>query len=117
MKNVVVTFVDRDGFGLNFTLFNMILNVKEDMSSEDVHDAIAKASLEFCQTEAGREIFSANNNSFNYGDFDIYVPNEICKKYGIEKVDSICSFMEADFNEELVDETDLQNENDDLYLE
>lgn len=114
-QSVVVTPVDRDG--LDFTLHNISLNVKEGMSLKDVKEAISKASVEFCQTEEGRKVFSNNNNSFNYGDFDIYVPNEICKKYGIEKVDFICSFMETDFNEELVDEADLQNENDELYLE
>lgn len=114
-QSVIVTSVDRDGLG--FTFHNISLNVEEGMTLKDVKEAISKSSVEFCQTEEGKKVFSDNNNSFNYGDFDIYVPNEICKKYGIEKVDSACSFMEADFNEELVSADDLQNENDELYLE
>ena len=41
---------------------------------------------------------------FNYGDFDTYVPNSICQKYGISKDETKYNCLEpVSFDEQLVD--------------
>ena len=79
MKKVVITAIDRDGFEFHFS--HICLGVSDDMDKLDVKKAIEKASTEYCKTEEGQKLYKYNNNSFNYGDFDLYVPNEICEKY------------------------------------
>lgn len=58
---------------------------KDGMTREDVLDAVKKSCEEYVRTEDGKRTYDCNCGAFNYGDFDVYVPNEICKKYGIEK--------------------------------
>lgn len=111
MKRVVITAIDRDG--LEFTFANIVLDVDDDMDMKSVRKAIEKASTEYCQTEEGKKVFIGNCHNFNYGDFDTYVPNDICVKHGILKVCSDISFNDVDFNTQLVSETDVFGENDD----
>lgn len=68
--------------------------------------AVKSASTEYCLTDEGKRVFEGNCNSFNWGDFDTYVPNSICEKYGIRKK---LSFVSAEFcfDQELVDEEDV----------
>lgn len=76
----------------------------------DVMSAIQKACKEYCLTEEGKRAFELNCNCFNYGDFDTCVPNSICQKYGIEKVDGIVSTKSVDANAQLVDESEIFSE-------
>ena len=61
------------------------LMVSDWMGTKDVLYNIRKATDEFLSTESGKEAYKVNNQ-FDYASFDLHVPNEICKKYGIEKV-------------------------------
>ena len=78
----------------------------------DAMSAIQKACKEYCLTEEGKQTFASNCNCFNYGDFDAYVPNSICQKYGIEKVDDIISTKSVNFDAQLVDESEIFPEED-----
>lgn len=42
----------------------------------------------------------------------MYVSNEFCKRYGFEKVDSMCCDEEVDWDEQLVDETEIVDEDE-----
>lgn len=109
MKKVIINAIGYES-GMHFNFENICLNVADDMCASEVKRAIAKASVEYCQTEEGRDVFEHNCRNFNYGDFNLYVPNEICGKYGIEKIDSEIEFDDVNFNEQLVDETELEGD-------
>lgn len=69
-RDLVLCFTARNGIG-----------------REDLLEAIRKSSVEFCSTEEGSAIFEEKGSVWDYIDFAKFVPNETCKKYGIEKVD------------------------------
>lgn len=81
------------------------------MTSDDVLEAIKKASTEYCQTENGKRTYIGNCNNFNIGDFDMCSGTEdmkrICKKYGLYSVEHTSETITMDFNMELVNEYDI----------
>lgn len=86
---------------------------KDGMTREDVLDAVKKSCEEYVRTEDGKRTYDCNCGAFNYGDFDVYVPNEICKKYGIEKGMHVSEMIGGlDFFEHLVDESQIQRESE-----
>lgn len=85
----------------------IILDVQQGV---DVEKAVKDACTEYCLTEKGRKVYEGNCDCFNWGDFDTYVPNDICKKYGFEKIDYAYDIEEYKFNQQLVDETDIYTE-------
>ena len=98
-----VTAIERDG--LNTRVVNIQLYVFKD--GLNTHDAIVAACTDYCKTEEGRKTYEGNCCSFNWGDFEAYVPNDICKKYGFIKVDTDIQSEEVNFDEQLVDESDI----------
>ena len=79
------------------------LIVKDD---SDFKKAVMAACKEYCLTKEGKKVYEGNLNSFNWGDFDTYVPNNICEKYGIHKVQSNVS-GEFVFDQQLVNEDEI----------
>lgn len=73
----------------------------------DLHAAIRDAAKDFCSTETGKQVYSGNRHSFNWGDFAAYIGNEICQKYGFKILESCISEEITNFNHELVDEEDV----------
>ena len=59
----------------------MRLSVDYDMKEKEIVKAIKKASKKFKERE------KLSQETFNYGDFNCLVPNDICKEYGIEKLE------------------------------
>lgn len=108
-KHIISTYdIGAENHGLGSKITAFIINAQDHMSSEDVLEAIKNASIEYCNTEEGKETFLGNCGCFNIGDFDACVPDEICQKYGITKDHSndITTFN-MDFNEQLVTENDI----------
>ena len=91
------------GLGVSYENAKNLLKVFK-MTEEDVKDAICKACTEYCQTEEGKKLYIGNCHNFNYGDFEAYVPNSICEKHGIHKIDSNMTDIEVNFDTDLVDE-------------
>lgn len=111
MKHIINAYdIGADNHGLDTRYSSFTINARHEMTTEDVIDAIRKASTEYCQTEEGRKVYSGNCHNFNIGDFDAYVTNELCQKYGIQKVESNTASYFMDFNEQLVNETDILEE-------
>ena len=100
LKQIVA--LDRDG--LDTRIVVITVNVDEGV---DVEKAIKAACTEYCKTEEGRKTYEGNCNCFNWGDFDTYVPNDICRKHGFSKAGLEIQAEEVDFNEQLVDEYDI----------
>lgn len=65
--------------GLHMRGFCFFINAKDGMTPDDVLEAIKQACVEYCSTPEGRKVYEDNCKHFNYGDFDTYVPNSICK--------------------------------------
>lgn len=111
MTKYLIPAYEQDG--MNIRICCLLINAKDGMTLDDVVEAIKKASTEYCTTPEGRKTYEGNCGNFNYGDFDAYVSNSICKKYGISKsnakyhyVDPVC------FDEQVVDSAVM----DDLKL-
>lgn len=98
--------------GLSDGAISVDINATDGMNEMSVLDAIKKASMDYCNTEEGKEYYNANGRSFNYSDFDLMVPNSICKKYGIEKVNEIdrMTMSPQNMDAELFDEEELEEQ-------
>jgi hypothetical protein len=108
LRNVVA--IERDG--LDFRTLTIVFEVPDD--AFDLVEAVKKASTEYCQTEEGIATYRYNCHSFNWADFAMSVPNEICEKYGFKKVvDGILSDIEVNWDEELADESQILDKEDD----
>ena len=101
-RKVIVCAKDQEG--LEVVNYSFLFLTKPGVNIEE---AAMKAAIEFCQTESGKEVFEENWKCFNWGDFDINVPNEICMKYGFVKVSNETVVYDVDFNENLVSEEDV----------
>lgn len=77
----------------------------------NIEQAVSDACKEYCLTDEGKRTYEGNCNCFNWGDFDAYVPDEICERHGFRKVDSV-SAEEFIFDQQLVDENDIFPEED-----
>lgn len=96
-------FVATEADGLDVTNLVMVISIKDGV---DFKKAAMDASKEYCLTEEGKRTFEGNCCCFNWGDFDTYVPNSICEKYGIKKLQSNVA-EEFCFDQQLVDEADI----------
>ena len=111
MKNVNIMVVERDG--TETRSFVLRLGVNETILTTDeqsIRQAVVKACTDFVKTDKGKELYDYNCGSFNWADFESEVPNALCEKYGFVKRDTAeCSF-DVDWDEYLVDDTELGEE-------
>lgn len=105
-KEVTVTATEAEGIAWKTYTFHLL----KANDSINVTEAVKAACTEYCSTPEGRKTFEGNCDNFNWGDFDAYVPNEICEKYGIRKVDSFAEQINASFDEMLVNESEIYPE-------
>lgn len=94
---------------LNSRFFVLGVDVKDE--NLDIEKAARDACKEYCLTEEGKQVYEGNCNNFNWGDFDIYVPDKICEKHGFKKV-FLNMAGEFNFDEQFVDENDIFLEED-----
>jgi hypothetical protein len=96
----------REQDGMDVRLLTIMFEVDDGV---DLMEAVRKASEEYIRTEAGRAAMNYSGGSFNWADFDMYVPNEICEKYGFRKMDG-CLSQETSWDEQLIDEDQYKAE-------
>ena len=106
MEKVVVAVIDRSGFDPRIVYIEIM--AKEAMKTDDVLEAIELSCREFYSTPQGRSCVR-DYDSFGYEEFEKYVPNRICEKYGISKIEKNNYVIEVE-NEALVRKEDLLNE-------
>ena len=75
----------------------------------DLKDAVRKASTDYCKTPDGKGIYEYNCSYFNWADFAMSVPQEFCEKYGFKRIDSVVGDIEVDWDEQLVDDSQLED--------
>lgn len=76
----------------------------------DLKGAVYAAATEFCQTEEGRKTYDYNCSCFNWADFDVNVPDEICERHGFKKIKGELADMVVDWDEHLVDDFVMEEE-------
>lgn len=107
LRNVVA--VERDGWDIR--TLTIVFEVPDE--AFDLVEAVKKAATEYCLTEDGRATYRYNCHSFNWADFAMSVPNEICEKHGFKKVvDGILSDLKVNWDEELVDDSQIEEDED-----
>ena len=104
-ERVMVCATDQDGIDVVNYMFEFLTE-----KGVNIEEAIRNAASAFCKTKEGRNIYSGNCHCFNWGDFDIYVPNEFCEQFGFIKCQSRGTEIHVDFNEELVLESEIFEE-------
>ena len=105
-----VVAIERDGLDVR------VLSLQFDVPNAefDLKDAVCKASTDYCKTSDGRMVYEDNCSYFNWADFARYVPQEICEKYGFRRIDSVVSDIEVDWDEQLVDDEQIEEYSDDI---
>ena len=88
---------------LNFEVPNAAFNLKA---------AIKAACTEYCQTESGKATYEYNCHSFNWADFAMSVPAEICEKHGFKVIQSDTTDEVVNWEEELVDDSDIPDDDE-----
>jgi len=95
---VTITAIERDGFDVRILTVN--LNVIDE--NINVKKAISDACREYITTPEGKRVYENNGDCFNLADFEVNVPNIICKRYGFEKITSQMADYCLDWDEQLV---------------
>ena len=98
--NYVITAIEQDGF--DYRTLNIELEILDE--SIDVIEACKEAAREFVATEEGLKTYLSNCECFNWADFELYVPNEICERHGFRKIDTETSNAQVNWDEQLTDE-------------
>lgn len=94
-RTVMLLLKDRDG--LNETIRPMTIYTA--LPKDEIIPAIKAAAQEFLNTPEGRKVWEDNCGNFNYGDFDLNVPNGICLHHGFYRnAKAVPTIMEDDFD-------------------
>ena len=98
-----VVAMERDGLDVR----TIVLNFEVSSEIFDIVAAAKAAAKEYCLTEEGKRTYEGNCNCFNWGDFDAYVPQNICRRHGFAKIEPPVPDVFVDFDEQLVDEYEI----------
>ena len=106
-----VVAIERDG--MDVRVLSLLFEVPH--KGFDLRAAVIKAATEYCQTEEGRNLYRYNCSCFNWADFASAIPAELCQKHGFRRVDwDMCEpDIIADWDEHLVDDSQLSDLEDD----
>lgn len=104
-----IVAIERDGMDVRV----LALNFEVPNAEFDFKAAVKAACTEYCQTEEGRATYEYNCSSFNWADFAMSVPAEICKKHGFELIRSDVADEDVDWDEELVNPNDVYEDDED----
>lgn len=85
--------------------FNVLCIVCGILSDEplDLHAAVKDAVMEYLHTKEGRAVYEHNCGCFNWADFEMHVPNDICRNHGFEKMGAYVKDIIVDLGEHLAD--------------
>ena len=98
MKKHIITAIEQDG--LDVHTFALCLETVED--DLDIKQAVKNACEEYIKTPAGKATLEYNSGYFDWADFAMNVPNEICKKYGFTKIEADENYI-VSWGEQLID--------------
>lgn len=95
-----VTAIEREGFDIR--TISLLFDVPDEKF--DIEGAVRKAVNDFCRTEKGRAALAYTEGSFDWADFDVFVSNKFCKKYGFQKIETDLPDIEVWWYEQLYEE-------------
>lgn len=98
-----VVAVERDGFDVR--TLAMVFRILSDDPGFNLAKAVKEASTQYVLTEDGRKVYNYNCSHFNWADFFSNVPNDVCRQHGFEKVDSVYAEEDVEWDECLVDDS------------
>lgn len=108
MNNIrTIVATEHDGMETRSLVINIHVLDETQASSFDIKSAVKKATHDYLCTKEGKEVFDYNCGGFNWADFESNVPNEYCRKYGFEKIESCASDLEVNWDEHLADDQAL----------
>ena len=91
-----------------------VLSILFDVPNEefDLIGAAKAAAAEYCKTKDGLKTYFRNGEYFDWADFELAVPNEICERHGFKRVDGSLSDIVVDLEELLVDRGEMPENNE-----
>lgn len=104
--------IERDG--MDFRAISLSFDVPN--QEFDLVSAVKSTALAYCKTEKGKAVYDYNCSHFNWADFDA-VPAELCEQYGFHKVNTVLGDIIVDWDEQLVDDSELEEEETDELSE
>ena len=102
---ILATDIGCDNHGTGSKAYSFSYLVSE--NCPDLLQAIKAAATEYCQTEEGKKTYDGNCCNFNIGDFDAYVPDDICLKHGFVPIKHNDDTINILFDDQMVDEFDI----------
>ena len=108
-KRIQVIATEQDGLQTRSIVIE--LEILSPLPNFDILKAVKDASLEYCKTDEGKDTFTHNCDCFNWADFNMFVPNTICQKYGFLKIGDCLDTFNVNFDEQLVNAEDVYNTN------
>lgn len=112
VKQPTRTIVAVEHDGLNVRVLAIMVRILDQRPGFDIRQAVKAACLDYVGTEDGRKTYSYNCGCFNWADFACNVPNEICRNHGFERICSDEESMEVDWDEQLINEDDVEDGED-----
>ena len=94
----IITATEQCGTKTN--TLTIVLRLNKDI--KDIRAAVRNACKDYISTKEGTEVYAYNCQSFNWADFAMYVPKDICKKHGFEIADYLQTDEQVDLNEQLI---------------
>ncbi len=112
-KTATIVALEHDGLDIRSCAITLrLFNVSETPSEPEIREMVRKACVEYCRTEQGRKDYRYSCGSFNWIDFYTSVPAEICRRHGFEIIPAQSEDIVVDWDEPLVSDFDLEDENE-----
>lgn len=82
----------------------LVIRIKSDVAAGNLKAAIKDAVTDFLENGGDKadNALSATNDSFNWGDFALWLPEEYAKKHGFEVLDASVADLTVDHDESLL---------------
>ena len=98
-----ITALEHEGMDVRV----LVLNFEVPNEEFDLMAAVKAAALEYCQTEEGKKTYEYNCRNFNWADFEMNVPDEICARHGFSVLASPVADLVVDWDEQLVEREEV----------
>lgn len=103
---VILALKDQDGLDT----ITRIMSFQTSLPDDQIYPEIKAASQEYLKTADGRKYWEQTCHNFNYGDFDICVSDELCKKHGLVRITDDVTVIEDDYNTQIASLNDCQGD-------
>ena len=110
IMNINATAYGATNHGAGNHTFSYAIAVDDSVSPDDVMPLLRDIAKDFCKTEDGKETYEDNFKEFNIGDLFQLVPASVFAAHNVIPMTSGHDTIEVDFDEQLVYEDDVYND-------